>query len=117
MRAVSADGTIERATAADLKALTEWWSTPHVTVLNGPLPDNSLQLRLDVLPFSASEEADAKRWLAQAAKSGAEAPVKSLENGATAGPILDAVIGTSVRRKPLLSYVWRVKVSSSSGAP
>ena len=114
-RAVSVDGTIENATLPDTKALTEWWSAPHVTVLTGTTPDTPLQLRLDVLPFSASEEADAKRWLAQAASGAPQRTTPTATATAAASPpLLDAVIGTSVRRKPLLSYVWRVKVTQGN---
>ena len=107
-RAVSFDGHEERTTLPTLTALEQWWSAPHVTVLAAG--GGVMQLRLDVLPFSASEEADAKRWLAQSARSGAP-PAGAAPQANASSSLLDAVIGTSVRRKPLLSYVWRLSVS------
>jgi hypothetical protein len=107
-RAISFDGREEKATLPTLTALEQWWAVPHVTVLAADA--GIVQLRLEVLPFSASEEADAKRWLAQSAR--ASARPAGATGGETGAPsLLDAVIGTSVRRKPLMSYVWRLRVS------
>jgi hypothetical protein len=117
VRAISVDGSEQKATLPSLAALAEWWNSPRVTVLVGEVPDSSLQLRLDVLPFSAGEEADAKRWLAQSANAAAESAAASSSPSATSTPLLDAVIGTSVRRKPLLSYVWRVRLSPATTSP
>jgi hypothetical protein len=112
VRVVSVDGTEERARLTAV-ALPEWWNVPRAIVFNSAVADTPLQLQLDVLPFSASEEADAKRWLAQSARTAAQNSAAAGDGRGVSSPLLDAVIGTSVRRKPLLSYVWHVRMSSA----
>lgn len=110
VRAISFDGKEEKATLPSLTALEQWWAVPHVAVVAGG--GGVLELKLEVLPFSASEEADAKKWLAQSARSSAPPAGAAQQQQTVSSPsLLDAVIGTSVRRKPLLRYVWRLSVS------
>ena len=76
---------------------------------------SAVTVRVDVVPFSAREEADAQRWLIQSASTAAGASAPS--SNAQAAPatnsiaVLDAIIGSTVRRRSIRSWRWVVKAT------
>lgn len=108
-------GRRDNVTLTSYDRLVEWWSKSGIAIApssaTGP---RTVQVKLDVIPFSASEEADAQRWLSRnVSAAGAPSPTASgsthaAEPGSSAGGILDLMIGMSVRRRPLLTYQWTV---------
>ena len=93
--------------------LVEWWSRTAIRFAQASSANQapeSMRIKLDVLPFSAQEEADAQRWLAESvgkASSPADAPGI---RGGTSGSVLDLIIGTSVKRRSLLAFRWTVPI-------
>ena len=90
------------------KALEEWWSENWlvVTAPRQLQKGLDLELRLQMLPFSAREQIDTERWLSRTLSSnrvgdGERTPAQSAE-------ILRIIVETSVRRDPLLEYKWSV---------
>ena len=65
VRALGADGSDEKKVIQTFDALKKWWSAPRATPAGRFSPGDRLKVSVAVIPFSASEEADAKRWLAQ----------------------------------------------------
>jgi hypothetical protein len=117
--AVGIDGRGERQELADLEALASWWSTLRLTVLelagDQPAAGQNLELTLEVVPFSASEQDDTQRWFSRsfgASKSGdservtdaAERRGDSLEN------VLGVLMATSIQRHPVLTRSWKVSI-------
>jgi hypothetical protein len=97
---------------ASIDQLVEWWSSARLHA--GDLPAGQhiavLHLETNVVPFSESEEADAQRWLMHSMSDAG--PSQLGARPATNSSVLDAIIGTSVHRRPILSWRWTVPVTS-----
>ena len=116
VRALGADGSDEKKVIRSVEALKKWWSAPRTTPAARFSPGERLKVSVAVIPFSASEEADAKRWLAQSLSVPATPPPEGGGQVASAPPSLfSAVIGSSIRRRPVLRFEWTVAVQR--GAP
>lgn len=104
-------GRRERVIRESWPQLVEWWTRSPLAVLQFQgTPPRTMQARLDVLPFSAREEDDARRWLSQPQNDAARG-----ESGAPAARgILDMVIGTSLRRRPIVTHRWNVPVQKTT---
>lgn len=111
VRALSADGSDEKKVIRSFEELKKWWSAPRTTPAARFSPGDRLKVSVAVIPFSASEEADAKRWLAQSLTVSASPPAEGGGEVASAPPSLfSAVIGSSIRRRPVLRFEWTVAV-------
>lgn len=112
--ALGADGSMEKKTLRSFKSLQEWWAAPRLPIHRDYAAVESIRISVSVIPFSASEEADVKRWLARSLPGGAEGgagqPGGSGQVSRGAPSLFSAVIGSSIRRKPVLRYVWNVRV-------
>lgn len=95
----------------------QWWSTAEIPVGGPPIATRTalpeVQLRLAFLPFSRAEQDEARQWLTESADGGREV------RGASAGQrqaasIFQSVMATSIKRRPLLEYRWRVRVRDPS---
>jgi hypothetical protein len=105
------DGRREKIALDSYDRLVEWWEKSAVRVArSGGSGAGDLQVRLDVLPFSAREADDAQRWLSDALGSGREA-----DGAKSASALLDLIVGTSVQRRPILQYRWKVTVNAKGG--
>jgi len=102
------DGSIRKARIESAK-LAEWWRGSALRVLRAGTPLDSVQARLQVLPFSAREEADAERWLSDSVST---SPKKNAatDSRSSASGLLDVIIGTSVQRRPILEFRWTIRV-------
>jgi hypothetical protein len=112
---LEADGRKQEATLPSYDRLVEWWTQTALRLgaAEGTTAPASLRVTLEVLPFSASEEADTERWLSRSAGAAPQVPTgggstHAPEPSASAGGLLDLIIGTSVRRRPMLSFRWTV---------
>jgi len=102
---IDSERRVQKTTADSFDHLAEWWSrTPLRT---GEARDN-IHAKLEVIPFSASEEEDAQRWLARSigTSSNAAAADEHPNAAGSTGGILDLLIGTSVQRHPLQTWRW-----------
>jgi hypothetical protein len=113
VHALGADGSSERRTLRSLAELESWWASPRIPFATGPGIGSRIAVTLSVIPFSASEEADAKRWLARSL--GQEAATARAPGGEGSGTLsspslFSAVVGSSIRRRPVLRYTWTVEI-------
>lgn len=102
VRRVEFDGRSERQRFTTAEALEKWWRMP-VRLLSSNADRVALTIDLNVLPFSAAEEEDARQWIT---KSGG---VGTASGGS--GGIVDALIGTTISAKPITSYRWNVDLA------
>lgn len=100
VRRVEFDGKIDRQRIASADALEKWWLTP-VRLFASNADRVVLQLDLNVLPFSAAEEDDARQWITKSGGVGT----------GTGGGLVDALIGTTISAKPITSFRWNVDLS------
>ena len=101
VRKIEFDRKSEQQRITSRDALEKWWRTP-LRLLTTAADHASLQIDLDVLPFSAAEREDARQWMS---KSGG---VGTASGG---GGIVDALIGTTIAAKPITSYRWNVELA------
>jgi hypothetical protein len=101
VRRIEFDGKTDRQRLTSADALEKWWRTP-VRLLSTNAARVALQVDLNVLPFSAAEEEDARQWIS---KSG------GVGTAAGGGGIVDALIGTTISAKPITSYRWNVELA------
>jgi hypothetical protein len=110
VRTIDATGREQNSTVASEAKLAEWWSTAALPVIAGGAESARLDVRVHVLPFSAREEAETKRWLSRILTSMGsvkDAPVDK-RSDAGAAKILDVIVSTSIQRRPILEYQWTV---------
>lgn len=101
VKRVEFDGKADRQRIASADALEKWWRTP-VRLFASNAERLTVQVELNVLPFSAAEEDDARAWIT---KSGG---VGTASGG---GGLVDALIGTTISAKPLTSFRWNVDLT------
>ena len=101
VRRIGPDGHVEtQRVPAD--QILKWWHSPlRVATLAGTAV---VDVELTVLPFSAEEEDDARQWLSKSGGVGAPA-------GRSSG-VVDALIGTTISAKPLVSFRWSGEVAA-----
>jgi hypothetical protein len=105
---VEADGREQQVILPSYAELVEWWTaTAHRVAPERSVTQRSepLVLTLAMLPFSAREEAETRRWLSRALGGPGS---RQRQRETTAVRMLDAIIGTSIRRRPILEYRWTV---------
>ncbi len=100
------DGRRQELTLTSYEKLAAWWKsaahrlTPERAVARDR---SSLRITVEVLPFSAREEAETKRWLSESLGS-----ARGDERTPASINVLDVIIGTSIQRRPILEYRWTV---------
>jgi hypothetical protein len=102
VRRVEFDGKVDAQRITSRDALDKWWHTPLRLLATGAARV-SLQLDLNVLPFSAAEKEDARQWMSKSG--GVVTP------GGSSGSVIDALIGTTIDAKPITSYRWNVELA------
>ena len=100
VKRVEFDGKSERQRIASSEALEKWWKAP-VRLFATNADRVALQVDLNVLPFSAAEEDDARAWISKSGGVGT----------GSGGGLVDALIGTTISAKPITSFRWNVDLS------
>ncbi len=110
---------IERARASTFDQLLEWWQALRLVLLDGarlepPWPAR-LRVTADVVPFSAAEQDDARRWFSESIdeqrRSGTSEVGRSGEKSSeTLSRTFNLLLATSIRRRSLASYPWTLTV-------
>ena len=100
VRRIEFDGKQDRQRIASREALEKWWSAP-TRVFAATADRVSLNVTLNMLPFSAAEGEDAWEWIS---KSGGAAET---EGGS---PLVAALIGTTLSAKPIRTWRWQANV-------
>ncbi len=118
----------QREQAASFADLLTWWQELWLMLsdsdrLDKPWPKR-LKVTADVVPFSQSEEGDARRWFSETIhdrkRSGTEELGRSGEKRTDAlSQTFNLLLATSIRRRAVISYTWTLilpEPSSSSSA-
>lgn len=105
---IGATGTERKLTLDSDTALATWWqSDPQLLIAaphrSGPV---DVEVNLTMLPFSAQEQNDTRRWLSRTLSAGGEGDPNSPERAAE---VLRIIVQTSIQRKPLLQRTWKVR--------
>ena len=87
--------------------LERWWRT-STRLLSTPDDRVLLDVELVVLPFSAQEQRDAREWLSRSGGAGAAQSTVS-------GGLVDALIGTTINARPIISFRWSADVMMRGG--
>lgn len=102
VRKIEFDRREERQRIATRDALEKWWRAP-LRLLATSRDRVSLQIDLNVLPFSAAEEDDARQWISKSGGVGT--------GGAGNAGFVEALIGTTISARPITSFRWNVALS------
>jgi hypothetical protein len=98
---------------ATVEKLKAWWRDAAVPALPRATAD-TVQLTLEVLPFSIEEQRETQQWLSRAlgdVRAEPSTPEPDEPAGAGAGTsVLDVIVGTSIQRRPIVRYRWTVPV-------
>jgi hypothetical protein len=108
------DASAVKARLENFERLTEWWRNTALPVLTSATAVTAVQLTLEVLPFSIEEQKETQRWLSRAlGEAHREQAIDPSEVRGTAGAssVLDALIGTSIQRRPILRQRWALAVT------
>ncbi len=109
-----------RAELASFAELVEWWQGLRLALLDAdrlerPWP-RRLKVTVDVLPFSASEQDDARRWLSESIEQGRRSGTGDVGRSGDAADTLsrtfNLLLATSIRRRALATYVWSPNLPS-----
>lgn len=120
--AMGVDGRPMRAEIASMEELREWWGEVRIAVVDrAPTTVEErvrARVRLDIVPFSQSEQVDTQRWFAKSVSSAELARSEGLSTAVDGsedqtGGVLSVLIATSIRRRPMTSLRWTVTPSSS----
>jgi len=98
---IDSERTVRKTSIDSFEHLAEWWSR---TPLRVGKAGSEARAKLEVIPFSASEEEDAQRWLAHSIGANGNAADPAQKD--QIGGMLDLLIGTSVQRHPLQTWRW-----------
>ncbi len=98
-----------RVQQPSLASLEAWWRSLTVTFPVRAPPRSKAQVTLTVVPFSADEEADTRRWYAQALRRERQ-PSDRLDND-NLSEMLDAVTLLSIKRRDAMELSWSVPIS------
>ncbi|MEM1203332.1 MAG: hypothetical protein AAGN66_08910 [Acidobacteriota bacterium] len=122
------DGKLVRDLVPTFEVLLEKWRALRLGLLRPRdaealgrrPPPGELRVELKVIPFSAGEQDDTRRWFSESldrsSRGGTENVAKSSEDRSEAlAEVFSLLMATSIQRTALVSYRWPVPVSA--GAP
>ena len=101
------------ATVDSWERLMTWWSQTPFRILrlgNENAPPPNIRARLEVLPFSAGEQDATRRWLSQPLGTAAQGEPDAGSLSKPAATLLDLIIGSSIQRRPILTFGWTVRL-------
>lgn len=117
---------IERATPSSFAALVEWWQGLRLVIAHGdrferPWP-RRLKVKADVVPFSAAEQDDARRWFSESIEEGRRSGTGEVgrsgdESTETLSRTFNLLLATSIRRRPLASFSWNLPLPPETSGP
>ncbi len=112
-----AGGAPLRARPASFAALLEWWQGLRLVIadadrLEPPWP-RRLRVKVDVVPFSAAEQDDARRWFSESIEEGRRSGTGEVgrsgdETTETLSRTFNLLLATSIRRRALVSFSWNL---------
>lgn len=112
------DGEITSETIESSQALNIWWRNLRLRVLpwNAMASPTALRASIEVIPFSASEQNEAREWFASnSALSNAADSTEATGTLAEPG-LINLIVATSIKRKVILRLRWRTLVMAGAEA-
>lgn len=100
VKRVEFDGKVERQRITSAEALERAWRAP-LRLFETTADRVLVQVEMNVLPFSAAEETDARAWISKSGGVGT----------GSGGGLVDALIGTTISAKPITSFRWNVDLT------
>lgn len=108
VRLVATDGSSHAERPKSAAEFEAWWRGLALAFPGGAPSRTSARVELSVIPFSEAEEADARRWYAEAARGGG-----AQRSASGFGDVLDTLTLTSIKRRGVLSFSWSVAVETA----
>jgi hypothetical protein len=110
------EGERRSETLASFEAFVRWWETLRWTVSSAPPLVSAgraeLKITVSVVPFSATEERDARHWFAQSIEEPRDLGSPPAAGGpgaqSTRDDMLGALITTAIKRRALRTFRWTV---------
>ncbi len=125
VRTIGIDGAVADTKLSTQETLELWWSELQLRVMNlehisGPLRD-SVTLTLKVVPFSHAEQHDTQRWYSESVHQSGRS-TDDVPGVRPVGPdplekMLSALIATSIQRRPLISFEWKLDWPAEESSP
>lgn len=127
VRKTEFDGSRSSASFRSFDDLSRWWRSTPLRLLRTGAISRRVDVELRVLPFSAAESRDAREWLEKgagvtqrSAQPGFADPRPSTDRAAAeprlpSAGVIDALIGTSLEAKPLITFRWRAELPFGEG--
>ena len=109
---IDVTGHEQASSAPNDDDLARWWRQSVPIVLGHSTVNAPMSVRLRVLPFSAREQEETQRWLSRSLDDGGQRDSPSGKQ--TNAKLLEIIVGTSIKRRPILEYRWTVPVARSS---
>lgn len=125
-------GSRRRLRHPSREALADWWRSPSLALLRSPRASSSssarVEVELSVIPFSAAEEEDARRWFSRSLDRAGETSTSEISQTSGDAPadidrMLHLLMATSIRRSSIVGYRWtlrgvpRLRQSHGGGSP
>ncbi len=114
---------IERAEPRSFDDLVQWWQGLRLVIASGdrlerPWP-RRWRVKADVVPFSAAEQDDARRWFSESIEEGRRSGTGEVgrsgeDSTETLSRTFNLLLATSIRRRVLASYTWAVRLPSET---
>jgi hypothetical protein len=121
---------LERQVIDSREELRSWWRALSLRIvdLDGPgdLPDTGprgrrsareARVRLDVVPFSQSEQVDTQRWFAESVRraeaTGSQGESSVVVDSEGGDSVFSLLIATSIRSRPLTTYTWTLELPAA----
>ena len=106
---IDAAGAERKLTLDSEAALANWWKSDPQLVIAAPHPSGpvDVDVKLTMLPFSAQEQNDTRRWLSRTLSASGEGD--GANSPERAAQVLRIIVQTSIQRKPLLQRTWSVR--------
>jgi len=110
-------GKVTREVIDSIENLVTWWEGQRLRVVDLDVLSSGVgsqaRVRLDVVPFSRTEQRETQEWFARsvsaaelARNEGASASVDGSSGGQDG--VFSVLIATSIQRRPLTSYRWTI---------
>ena len=104
---IEATGVERKLTFDSEAALATWWKSDPIAAFaprsyEGPI---EVKVTLRMLPFSAQEQNDTRRWLSRTLSASGAGHDDAAERAAG---VLRIIVQTSIQRRPLLERTWSV---------